>query len=466
MSFLVCHAMKYGLTDLRGVSIHNNRESSNSSNPDIDYSRTELNFDALTGESGNPHINYHTEVKKRIEANYVGKKAIRKDAVRLVSIVVSSDHYFFANMDNAETKRFFKVAAEHLAERFGRENVVAAKVHLDETTPHMHFTFVPLRDGRLTAKTIIDQKALISLQNDLPKVMQAAGFNVQRGIEKSENKHIEQRIYKRNLKAQELEVAQEEHQVKHSESKEEPAVVLTSRNALDILNSYIDALTAMENIVARRAWYSSKMVQSDEDIDLSVQARIDCNKLKEAIAKEESTYNATQVALEKSKPTKLISKLNPKNIEKYAKELNRLNSWHENIEKMKIECIKIEAKAVNFDIKPEHAEIVKTMMKENAEQAQLDERAYLTRQYELNNNIRVCYAIRDKLRSCQYEGNNTISISKETHQAMLDGNTTKARDVIMEMRTEVNRILAAKEKREQQRIRTQHRTRQNDGWER
>ena len=49
---------------------------------------------------------------------------------------------------------------------------------------------------------------------------------------------------------------------------------------------------------------------------------------------------------------------------------------------------------------------------------------------------------------------------------MLDGNTTKARDVIMEMRTEVNRILAAKEKREQQRIRTQHRTRQNDGWER
>lgn len=86
--------MKFTQVDLRGVSIHNNRESTNSSNKDIDYSRTELNFDALTGENGNPHTNYRAEVEKRLEANYKGSKAIRKDAVRLVSVIVTSDNDF------------------------------------------------------------------------------------------------------------------------------------------------------------------------------------------------------------------------------------------------------------------------------------------------------------------------------------------------------------------------------------
>ncbi len=135
MSFLACHVMKFTQVDLRGVSIHNNRESTNSSNKDIDYSRTELNFDALTGENGNPHTNYRAEVEKRLEANYKGSKAIRKDAVRLVSVIVTSDNDFFKNMSKPEIELFFKTAAEHLSERYGAQNTVAAKVHMDETTP-------------------------------------------------------------------------------------------------------------------------------------------------------------------------------------------------------------------------------------------------------------------------------------------------------------------------------------------
>ena len=191
MSYLVCHVMKMTAKDLRGVSIHNNRESSHSSNKDIDYSRTAQNFDALTRESGNPHTNYRAEVEKRLQANYKGAKAVRKDAVRLVSVVVSSDRQFFEGKSREDTERFFNTAAEFLAERYGRENVVAAKVHMDETTPHMHFTFVPLTDdGRLSAKTIIDRKALSSLQDELPKILQHNGFQIERGVENSPCKHI------------------------------------------------------------------------------------------------------------------------------------------------------------------------------------------------------------------------------------------------------------------------------------
>lgn len=43
-----------------------------------------------------------------------------------------------------ETKRFFELVYLFLTERYGEENVISAYVHMDETTPHMHFLFVPV----------------------------------------------------------------------------------------------------------------------------------------------------------------------------------------------------------------------------------------------------------------------------------------------------------------------------------
>lgn len=197
MSYLVCHAQKFKQSDLRGVEIHNNRESSNSKNKDIDYSRTKNNFDALTGLEGNPKVNYREMVEKRIREGYRGKKAVRKDAVKLVSIIISSDKDFFKDMSKDEIKKFFKVSATYLTGRFGAENVVGAKVHMDEYTPHMHFTFVPLRDGKLTAKTILDRKSLIALQDELPLRLQEEGFKIDRGQENNPVKHLEVLDFKR-----------------------------------------------------------------------------------------------------------------------------------------------------------------------------------------------------------------------------------------------------------------------------
>ena len=41
----------------------------------------------------------------------------------------------------------------------GEENIISAVVHMDEKTPHMHLSFVPItKDGRLSAKEIIGNK--------------------------------------------------------------------------------------------------------------------------------------------------------------------------------------------------------------------------------------------------------------------------------------------------------------------
>ena len=50
-------------------------------------------------------------------------------------------------MPEQEHKAFFQASYDFLQQRYGRENVVSAYVHMDEVTPHMHFAFVPVKHG-------------------------------------------------------------------------------------------------------------------------------------------------------------------------------------------------------------------------------------------------------------------------------------------------------------------------------
>lgn len=47
-----------------------------------------------------------------------------------------------------QMKQFFALSYEFLSERYGKENVISVYVHLDETTPHMHFLFIPIVDDK------------------------------------------------------------------------------------------------------------------------------------------------------------------------------------------------------------------------------------------------------------------------------------------------------------------------------
>ncbi len=47
-----------------------------------------------------------------------------------------------------QTKQFFELSYKFLSERYGEKNVISAYVHMDETTPHMHFLFIPIVDDK------------------------------------------------------------------------------------------------------------------------------------------------------------------------------------------------------------------------------------------------------------------------------------------------------------------------------
>lgn len=192
MSYLVCHIQKFKISDIKGMQIHNQRESENSKNKDIDRSRSHLNYDLHNRKD----INYYKRVREVIESQYKGNRAIRKDAVTMVGILITSDSNFFKDKDIAIQKNFFELAYQKLKEMYGEQNIISAVVHMDEKTPHMHFNVVPMKEGKLSAKTIFDRNGLRNLQEELPKYLQNNGFDVKRGEKNSKAKHKDTYEYK------------------------------------------------------------------------------------------------------------------------------------------------------------------------------------------------------------------------------------------------------------------------------
>lgn len=92
----------------------------------------------------------------------------RKDVNVMCSWVVTAPK----DLPNDELHEFFGASYNFLSNRYGKENVVSAYVHMDEITPHMHYAFVPVvEDGKrggykVSAKEAINRKDLQTFHKD------------------------------------------------------------------------------------------------------------------------------------------------------------------------------------------------------------------------------------------------------------------------------------------------------------
>jgi len=193
MSFAVLHMKKFKKNGVKGIQFHNQRERDIKTNIDVDKSKSHLNYDLANDHA----VDYNLKINELIKSKVETKRAIRKDAVVMCNFVISSDKTFFDNLSDQEQKRFFTVAYAFFENRYG-DNIIAAPVHLDETTPHMHLSLVPItEDKKLSAKRLFDRKELRFLQEDFPKYLQIHGFDLQRGVDsEGKNKHIEIQRFK------------------------------------------------------------------------------------------------------------------------------------------------------------------------------------------------------------------------------------------------------------------------------
>lgn len=177
----------------RPLEAHHERQKEKyASNPDVDPSRSKYNFHIVQ-----PQGRYYHFIQSRIEQ--AGCRT-RKDSTRFVDTMITASPEFFRGKSVKETAAFFQRAADFLIGRVGRENIVSAVVHMDEKTPHMHLTFVPLtKDNRLSAKDILGNRASLSKwQDDFHAYMVEKYPELERGesARKTGRQHIPTRVFK------------------------------------------------------------------------------------------------------------------------------------------------------------------------------------------------------------------------------------------------------------------------------
>ena len=122
------------------------------------------------------------------------------DSVRLVEALVTATPEFFKGKEKAEIKAYFQEALNFIKEHQDPKTIISAVVHMDEKTPHMHLSFVPLtEDRRLCAKEIVgNKKKLTQWQDRFWEHMVKKYPDLKRGESASETgrDHIPPRLFK------------------------------------------------------------------------------------------------------------------------------------------------------------------------------------------------------------------------------------------------------------------------------
>lgn len=190
MSYQVIHVQKLKGSAIGGVEIHSEREREGVShtNPDIDWSRTELNY-----QLHEPALHARGTYARRIDDRLreAGIARVRKDAVKLCGVVISSDREFFSQLSAEQQREFFQRSYDFMAARYGKENILSAVVHMDETTPHMHLYLVPITpDNRLCCKEIFDKRGLAALHDEFYRDVSKA-YGLERGESADKGKRRE-----------------------------------------------------------------------------------------------------------------------------------------------------------------------------------------------------------------------------------------------------------------------------------
>ncbi|WP_304957230.1 MobV family relaxase, partial [Bacteroides caecimuris] len=76
------------------------------------------------------------------------RRKITHDQVRVVRVVLSGTHEDMMNIqEKGELDEWCSDSIQWLQATFGKDNVVAAHLHMDEKTPHIHAAVVPIVTG-------------------------------------------------------------------------------------------------------------------------------------------------------------------------------------------------------------------------------------------------------------------------------------------------------------------------------
>ncbi|MGE1198463.1 MobV family relaxase [Priestia megaterium] len=252
----IIRMQKFHKDAILGIQKHNQREGENSKNKDIDSTRTMLNYDFVNEDK----IKYHEEIKKMTATRV--KRKIRNDAVLVAEFFVSASPEYMHAMSPDEQRKYFEASLDHIAGKYGQQNILYAVVHNDESTPHMHVGFVPITDDRrLAAKEYFHGKTKIRrIQDDFHNYMNKRGYDIERG-EPSELQHKSVHAFKKQEREKELKhlqqlVAHKEKELQQMgnlvELKAAPPVEIRSERRIEELCSQPLEVEAAKSVMGSK----------------------------------------------------------------------------------------------------------------------------------------------------------------------------------------------------------------------
>ena len=173
-------------------------------NQSIDLSKTGGNYNLAIFQPL-PQLDF---LRKRLSEVKVFKRA---DVKVMCSWIVT-----LPKILGNDERRFFEETFKFLSNRYGRENVISAYVHRDETQPHLHFAFVPVTTDKkkniqkVSAKEVLTRNDLQRFHGDLDAYLESIfghSTGVQNAATRNGNKSIDE--LKRGTAVKQLKEAQE-----------------------------------------------------------------------------------------------------------------------------------------------------------------------------------------------------------------------------------------------------------------
>ena len=312
------------------ILVHCDRSDPNRTykNQKIDHSKTYLNYNLAPEHKGMTDYEF---MKKRCEEFKVLK---RKDVNWLISWVITMPTDYKGNK-----ALFFREAYNFMENRYGKDNVVSAYVHLDETSPHMHFCFVPVifdkkkQEYKVNAKQCINKVELKQIHPEMQEYLEnklQTKVNILNGATAEGNKTIDQLKKEEKIKQkviseliknpteeikklvieqipeeQKENIIEEEIENVKEELKKDPDFIQICQNKAMSENEELEELEMqIENLNGKKDYIEESIAE------LEIQHKKQRKALAEEYEREKQKYNAriiemqnTTIDQEKTKPS-------------------------------------------------------------------------------------------------------------------------------------------------------------------
>lgn len=196
MSYAIIRNEKYTLNQLNVIYRHNERKNTNYSNKDINKNNGKNNYSIKHCSTT------YEKAFREIKDKYNLKGKIKNISNVACEYIITASPDFFERLSEREIKRYFESVYKFVCgfKNLGEQYIISAKVHLDESTPHLHLVYLPVvhtidkKSGKEIDKICCSdfwkgKNSYKYLQDNFYNYITKFGFDLERG-DTRDNKHI------------------------------------------------------------------------------------------------------------------------------------------------------------------------------------------------------------------------------------------------------------------------------------